>query len=97
MLGGNKRENWRDFIDLCQNVSSEHELSELLDFFFTIEEKQHIVTRVELVRELLQGNKTQRGIAQDLGISIAKITRGSNSLKTINEPLRKYLMTKLTK
>ncbi|WP_372443101.1 Trp family transcriptional regulator [Coxiella-like endosymbiont of Rhipicephalus sanguineus] len=36
---------------------------------------------VELICKLIKGEKTQREISNDLDISIAKITRISNSLK----------------
>ncbi len=82
---------WKDFIKLCRDVQDEVLVAELLDFLFTHEEKNNIATRILLVRELMSGEKTQREIAKDLKVSIAKITRGSNSLKRISPQLRRFL------
>ena len=87
----NEKFSCQRFIKLCLHTKSEKELRKLFDLFFTSEEKLNIETRVLIVKELLQGNKPQREIANDLGISIAKITRGSNGLKLIDESLRNYL------
>ena len=82
------------FLKLCSNENAES-LKELLDFFLTIEEKESIASRVLLIQELLKGDKAQREIAADFGISIAKITRGSNALKSASNKTRKYLVQKL--
>lgn len=82
---------WQDFLLLCTRVDSVELLDELCGLLFTLEEKEQLALRVELVKELLNGKKTQREISRDLGISIAKITRGSNALKLISEPLKGYL------
>lgn len=79
------------FINLCLHTKDKKELKKLFDLFFTSEEKSNIETRVLIVKELLQGKKSQREIANDLAISIAKITRGSNGLKLIDESSRNYL------
>lgn len=90
-----KKKGWREFIALCRHVRSEDELQALFGFFFTLDEQDQLAMRVELVRALLKGDKPQRAIADDLKISIAKITRGSNALKTIGPELRRYLMSQL--
>ncbi len=68
-------------------------LQELMTFIFTPEEQAHLETRLQLISELLRGEKTQREIAKELNISIAKITRGSNGLKTISPALKCYLQS----
>jgi len=83
------------FLTLCYAEKSRAGLKELLDFFLTIEERNVIATRVLLVRELLKDEKTQRQIAKELGISIAKITRGSNMLKALDEAVQQKLLQKL--
>ncbi|MCH9769677.1 MAG: trp operon repressor [Gammaproteobacteria bacterium] len=88
---------WDKFIELVRDADSTEQLKELFNFLFTHEEKQHIVTRIQLVCELLSQQKTQREIAKSLDISIAKITRGSNNLKSISDELRRYLMRELVK
>ena len=84
-------EGWRDFLTLMRATDSADLFSELCDLLFTLEEKEQIALRVELVKELLKGDKTQRQISQDLNISIAKITRGSNALKTVSDALKTHI------
>ena len=90
-----KKKGWRDFIGLCRHASSDDELHALLKLLLTIDEQEQLATRVELLRALLKGDKPQRTIAEELKISIAKITRGSNALKTISPSLRHYLVKEL--
>ena len=82
---------WKSFIHLCLASKSEEELSDLLELFLTPEEKESLSTRCLIVKELLLKEKTQRQMAQDLQVSIAKITRGSNELKRIKPALKAYL------
>lgn len=86
---------WQLFLQLCQHVKNSEQLNALFSFLFTAEEKQHISTRILLVQELLKGKRTQREIAKTLNISIAKITRGSNNLKQLNENFKKYLQDEM--
>lgn len=86
-----KHQGWRRFLTLCCDTKSPEQLNELFELFLTAEERNAIGLRVELISELLKGEKTQREIATDLEISIAKITRGSNALKIIPDSLRKFL------
>ena len=90
-----KTKGWRDFIAVCRHAHSDDELDALFKLLLTLDEQEQLGTRVELLRALLQGDKPQRAIAQDLKISIAKITRGSNALKTIDPGLRNYLIREL--
>ncbi len=92
-----KDHGWHDFLKLCHEGKSTKQLDELFDFLFTAEERHAIGLRVELIRELLKGQKTQRDIASELQISIAKITRGSNALKVIDDRLKDFLIKTLVK
>lgn len=76
---------WEKFLKLCQDVSSTAELEQLLQLLLTHEEREQIATRVLLLKELLAKQKPQRKIAEELHVSIAKITRGSNALKHLSE------------
>lgn len=82
---------WKRFIKLTESTGSSSELDEVLVALLTPEEKHQLSLRVELIRELLKGEKPQRDIAQQLGVSIATITRGSNMLKTIRPKLKEFL------
>lgn len=90
-----KKTGWRDFLSLCRHIKNEEELDELFRLLLTLDEQDQISTRVQLLKALLKGDQTQRVIAEDLQISIAKITRGSNALKTISAELRGYLLKRL--
>jgi len=91
MTQESEEDGWRGFLSLCSGAETPKELSELLWLFLTPEERKDIATRYLIVRELVQGKKTQREMAKDLGVSIAKITRGSNFLKMISKDLRRLL------
>lgn len=81
----------RHLLDLCLATKDEKMLSELLDLLLTPEEKSSLETRCQIIKALLEQKKTQREISEDLGVSIAKITRGSNELKRISIKLKHYL------
>jgi TrpR family trp operon transcriptional repressor len=95
MKKSTNNEGWWKFIKLCRQCKTERELDRLLHFFLTLTEKEAIDRRVKLVKELLSGENPQRIIAQDLNISIAKITRGSNQLKIIDNKLKRFLISNL--
>lgn len=89
------RKGWKDFLDLCLATEDPAVLSEMLEMFLTIEEKESIAMRTLIVKDLIAKEKSQRDIAKDLNVSIAKITRGSNALKRLNKKLLSFLEKKL--
>jgi TrpR family trp operon transcriptional repressor len=91
------KSGWRDFIELCMSTESPEMLSDIFDLFLTPEEKSSIDARFLIVKALLEKKKTQRNMAEDLKVSIAKITRGSNELKRISTKLTHYLQKHLSK
>lgn len=82
---------WQGFINLCLHTKDEATLQAMLALFLTPEEKIDIARRVLIIQELVKGEKTQRDIAKTLDVSIAKITRGSNELKRLDQAWRDYL------
>lgn len=90
-----KSESWQTFLMLCQKAHSVKQLDELFQVLFTASEKDQMALRIELLRELLKKEKTQREISRDLHISIAKITRGSNVLKASDESIKQFLIDHL--
>ena len=88
---------WHIFLELCSSAKNEKILSELLTLFFTPEEQESLKTRCLIVQALLKQNKPQRQISEELKVSIAKITRGSNELKRISPELLAYLREYLLK
>jgi TrpR family trp operon transcriptional repressor len=91
MARNSEEDGWRGFLSLCSGAKNSKELNELLWLFLTHEERKDIATRYLIVRELVEGKKTQREMANDLGVSIAKITRGSNFLKMVSKDFRRRL------
>lgn len=89
------KKGWDYFLTLCLNAKDEKTLLELFDLFLTPEEKESLETRFLIVKALLEEKKVQRDISEELNVSIAKITRGSNELKRISEHLREYLKVML--
>ncbi len=88
-------EGWRRFLEACAELKTADEMNDFFNVLLTIEERKDVADRYLIIRDLLKGNKTQRKMAEDLHVSIAKITRGSNSLKTIGENLRNFLIKKI--
>lgn len=85
-------DGWQSFIELCGDA---RDLKELFELFFTFEEKETMGLRYLLIKALLAEKKTQREISADLKISISKITRGSNALKTIHNRLKEELKARM--
>ena len=82
---------WRSFIKMCLATKHEKMLSSLFDLLLTQEERENLALRCLIVTEILKHKKTQRDIAEDLHVSISKITRGSNELKRMPPKLIEFL------
>ena len=82
---------FRSFIKLCLATKNEKALSSLFELLLTQEEKESIAMRCLIISDLLKQEKTQREIAENLHVSIAKITRGSNELKRMPSKLIDFL------
>jgi TrpR family trp operon transcriptional repressor len=54
----------------------------LLTMLMSRDERESLISRVNIINELLKGELSQRQISQMLGVGIATITRGSNELKS---------------
>lgn len=89
------KKGWQEFLKLCSQIHSPDELGEIFDLFFTIEEKETLASRYLIIKALIEGNETQREIADTHKVSIAQITRGSNALKIISPELRDKLKSRL--
>lgn len=76
---------------LFREAADEEELDALFDLFLTPDEVDAVGKRYEIVKGLLLGENSQREMAQDLGLSIAKITRGSNALKRSSLKLKEKI------
>lgn len=77
---------------LCQ-VRETEKMQAFLQEILTPAEFHDLALRWELMQRLQQGH-TQRQIAQDLGVSLCKITRGARILKRKEAVSRKFLNSK---
>lgn len=82
------KSRWHKFINHCLEFRNKEELGLFFDVMFTASEKIEFGNRLAIMNELLAGKKTQREIAQDLEVSIANISRGSNVIKNSNVDLK---------
>ncbi len=88
----NKAEDgWWDLIKLVNRVKGEERLEELFQLLFTHEERHDLAKRLLIIQALIKAEQPQRELAQQLNVSIAKITRGSNALKEIDSKLQEIL------
>ena len=71
------------FVTALQSISSEKEMSQFLQEILTEAELRDIELRWKLMEKLRAGD-TQRHIAQELGVSLCKVTRGNKILKNTN-------------
>lgn len=85
---------WKDFLKFVKEIKETDNYEAFMDLMLTAEEKESLSTRFLIVMALLSEKASQREIAQSLGVSIAKITRGSNELKRISSKLKAYLIKK---
>ncbi|QVL57049.1 MAG: trp operon repressor [Simkaniaceae bacterium] len=89
------KDGWRKFLDLMVEMEDPKELDELTRLLFTPEERDAISKRIRIIEELMKEKKTQREMAADYNLSIAKITRGSNALKDVSLKMKRFLKKKL--
>lgn len=88
-------DGWKGFLQLCLKIQDETLLNNFFQLFFTHEEREALSTRFLIIRELIRAKMTQREMASNLKVSIAKITRGSNAMKTIDAAIEKFLQDSL--
>jgi TrpR family trp operon transcriptional repressor len=89
------KKGWRQFLHWSHQAADEKQLDALMDLVLTPEEKNDIATRCLIIKELLAQEASQRDIAKNLNVSIAKITRGSNELKRTKSSIIQYIKTKV--
>ena len=92
-----ERTTINEIIRLLKEAPDEGLGFELLELLFTATELEQLVARYDIVKGLLAKNMTQRELAADLKLSIAKITRGSNELKRRSSTLLNYMTNFIAK
>jgi len=90
-----EKNEWELVLELFLKAKDKERMDQLLHLFLTITEREFLFDRFRIIQELLLSNQPQREIAKELGVSIAKITVGSNELKKIDGDLKKYLLKHL--
>ena len=75
----------------CAELKTPEQFDNFFELFLTINEREELLARYHITKELLKGEKTQREIAEQHKVSIAKITRGSNQLKVIDDKFKKFI------
>lgn len=88
-------QEWQQFVELLTQAVQEDKTESLLAMFLTADEMTSLGLRVQIIRELLENQRSQREIQQYLNTSAATITRGSNMLKTVDTETLKWVSDKL--
>lgn len=88
-------QEWQQFIDLLTAAVQENKTEALLTMLLTSDERTSLGLRVQITRELLNNQHSQREIQQKLNTSAATITRGSNMLKTVDPDILSWVSKKL--
>ncbi|HHF2913101.1 transcriptional regulator [Vibrio parahaemolyticus] len=74
--------DWQQIIELIRTSMESEQDDMLLTMLMSRDERESLISRVNIINELLKGKLSQRQISQMLGVGIATITRGSNELKS---------------
>ena len=82
-----------EITDISYLLASENKTEAIKNFItelLTEAELETISKRWQILKMLLKGT-TQRGISKELGVSLCKVTRGSQILKNKNSTAYQYL------
>lgn len=89
------KDGWQLFLELCSKIKDPEKFDKFFNLFLTYEERETLASRFFIIKALLEGQFTQREMAEKYNVSIAQITRGSNALKIIDPAFKKFLEKKL--
>ncbi|ASA56388.1 Trp operon repressor [Vibrio gazogenes] len=85
MLQQPKFTDWQALLELLREASEQDRMAMVLTMMMSSDERETLVSRINIFYELLKGDLSQRQISQMLGVGVATITRGSNELKSCSE------------
>lgn len=86
-----EHDDWQNTVAFLQNAFNNDFQFDILKLLMTTDERTALATRVKIVKALLDGSINQRQLKDQLGIGIATVTRGSNSLKEVSPDFRLWL------
>lgn len=86
-----EQDDWQKTVGFLTQAFNDGYQFDILRLFFTPDERDALITRVKIVKSLLEGEINQRQLKTQLGIGIATVTRGSNSLKEISPEFKCWL------
>jgi TrpR family trp operon transcriptional repressor len=78
-----------EITNIIATTESKENITSFMEELFTKSELETLSKRWRILRMLNQG-KTQREIAQELKVSLCKVTRGAKILKNKNSIIAKY-------
>lgn len=90
-------DDWQKTISFFEQAFTDQRQFDLFKLLMTSDERDALITRVKIVKALLEGKVNQRQLKDELGIGIATITRGSNSLKEVSPDFKQWLGQTLLK
>lgn len=87
--------NWSDVLDLLEQSGQQQQLDFILSMLMTFDEREALLARMNILHELIKGDRSQRQISQMLGVGVATITRGSTELKKLEQDKKQQLQQML--
>ena len=64
-----ERKAWQEFLNFCSKLKTPERFHEFFELFLTINEREELLARYQIVKELLKGQRTQREIAEDFKVN----------------------------